>query len=127
MQQKPFFVIVAIVLVLFGLGFVFIPDQLATWYGVTAINDISRLMARLFGSTLIGLAIVYFTARDLGASSALTGLLWGGLVADVIELVLNIMAASSGLVNALGWVMAVIDILFIAGFAYLLFVKPAST
>ncbi len=127
MQQNPFFVIVAIVTVLFGLAFLFIPDQLASWYGTAAIDNLTRLDGRYLGSTLIGLAIIYFMARDQGASSALTGLLWGGLVANVIELVIVFVATTGSVLNALGWVNVVIHILLGAGFAYLLFVKPAST
>jgi len=124
MQQSPFFMIVAIVSLMFGVAFLLIPDQLATWYGA-AIDDNSRHLGRLFGSALVGLAIIYFMARDLDASPTLTGLLWAGLIVGVIELVLNIMATTSGLVNALGWVTVLIDVLLAVGFAYLLLVKPA--
>ena len=126
MSQSPFFIIVAIVSALFGLAFLFIPDQLAVWYGAT-VDDASRQMGRLFASALIAVTIIYFMARDLGASAALTGLLWGGLVFTVIDVVLDFMATTAGMVNALGWVTLVVHLLLAAGFAYLLFAKPAQT
>jgi hypothetical protein len=126
MQQSPFFIIVAIVNILFGLAFVIIPDQLASWYGIATVDDVTRLMGRYFGSATIGIAIIYVMARDLGASPALTGLLWAGLVSNVIELVLAFLATTGGVVGTLGWANVVISILLSAGFAYLLFAKPAQ-
>jgi uncharacterized membrane protein len=122
---SPFFVVAAIVTVLFGLAFLIIPDQIVGWYGV-AVDDASRLMGRFFGSALIALAIVIFMARDLGPSPTLTGILWAGLVADGIPALLNLWASATGLVNGLGWVTMVINILFAAGFGYFLFVAPAQ-
>ena len=50
MQQNPFFIVAAIVSVLFGLAFLFIPDAVAGWYGI-AVTDASRLMAQFCGSS----------------------------------------------------------------------------
>jgi hypothetical protein len=126
MQQSPFFVVVAVISALFGLGFLLIPDQLAILYGTTG-NDLASMMGRFFGSALIAVAIIVFMARDLGASPALTGVLWGGLVLSVIDALLTLWSTSTGLLNALGWVTVIVDVLLAAGFAYLLFVRPAST
>jgi hypothetical protein len=126
MQQSPFFVVVAVVSALFGLGFLLIPDQLASWYGATT-NDLASMMGRFFGSALIAVAIIVFMARDLGASPALTGVLWGGLVLSVIDALLTLWGTAAGVFDALGWVTVIIDVLLAAGFAYLLFVRPART
>lgn len=126
MQQSPFFVVVAIISAVFGLGFLLIPDQLAIWYGA-ASNDLTSMMGRFFGSALIAVAIIVFMARDLSASPALTGVLWGGLVLSVIDALLTLWSTGTGILNALGWVTLVIDVLLAAGFAYLLFVRPART
>ena len=65
-------------------------------------------------------------ARDLGASSALTGILWAGLVTNVIDVVLGLWSIFAGTVNGLGWVTVIICLLLALGFAYFLFVKPAQ-
>ena len=122
MTQSPFFIVVAIVTGLFGLGFLFMPDSVLTWYGATT-DDAGRLMSRVFGSAAIGLAVIYFMARDLGAGQALTGLLWAGLIISILDLILAVIATTGDVMNALGWGQALLHILLGAGFGYFAFVK----
>jgi len=124
MTQSPFFVAVAIITALFGLGFLLVPDAVLSLYGATT-DDVGRLTGRFFGSALIALAIIYFIARDLAGGAALTGLLWAGLTINVIDLVLVFMGTVGDLLNAVGWASAVLHILLGAGFAYLIFARPA--
>jgi hypothetical protein len=126
MTQSPFFVVVAIVTAVFGLGFLFAADAVFAWYGVADVTDATRLTGRYFGGALIGFAIIYTMARDLGAGSSLTGLLWSGLVFNVVGLVLAIMATTAGTINATGWVSVVIHIVLGLGFVYFLFLKPST-
>lgn len=126
MTRSPFFIVVAIVTGLFGLGFLFMPDSVLTWYGA-ATDDAGRLMSRVFGSAAIGLAVIYFMARDLSAGQALTGLLWAGLIVNVLDLILSVIATTGGIMNALGWGQALLHVLLGAGFAYFLFARPAQS
>jgi hypothetical protein len=125
MRQKPFFILVAIVSALFGLTYFFIPDALMASYGATT-NEIGRVQSRYFGLALTGLAIIYFMARDLAPSAALTGLLWGGLLINLIKLALVFDMTASGAINSLGWIAVVLHVLLGAGFAYLIVANPAS-
>jgi hypothetical protein len=125
MAQNPFFIVVAVISALFGLGFVFVPDAIFSAYGVAA-SDGARLAARFFGSALIGLAIVYAMARELKSSDALRGLLWGGLAINVIDLGLALAATTGSVMNAMGWASVALHAAMLAGFAYLIFGRPAA-
>jgi hypothetical protein len=125
MSQNGFFVIIAIILALFGLGYLLIPDTVLTWYGA-GTDHVGLLMARTCGASLIGLAVVYFMARDLTAGTALTGLLWAGLTANVLLVIVMVIATAGSVLNAVGWGQIVVNILLAAGFAYLLFAKPTQ-
>ena len=127
MTQSPFFIVVAIITVLFGLALLFIPDVLMSWYGATIEGEVGRLLGRVFGAAMIGLAIIYFMARDLAAGMPLTGLLWAGLVVNALHLILSVMATTGGTLSALGWGQALLHLVLGAGFAYLLFVKPTQS
>ncbi|MEX0851976.1 MAG: hypothetical protein WD036_01630 [Bauldia sp.] len=126
MTHSPFFIVVAILSALFGLGFLFMPDSVLSWYDA-ATDDVGRLLARLFGAALICLAVIYFMARDVAAGTVLAGLLWAGLIISVLDLVLTVTATTSGLLNGLGWGQSLLSIVLGAGFAYFLFGKPART
>ena len=52
MTIKTFFMILAVLAVVHGIGFVLVPDQVASAYGV-ATSASSRLMAQLFGGALL--------------------------------------------------------------------------
>ena len=125
MTQSPFFVAVAIITALFGLGFLLIPDGVLSLYGA-ATDEAGRLTGRFFGSALIGLAIIYFVAPDMAGGTVLTGLLWAGLIINALDLVLALIGTTGGVLNAVGWASVVLHILLGAGFAYLLFARPAA-
>ena len=52
MTIKTFFVIFAVLAVMHGIGFVIVPDQVASAYGL-AVSASSRLTAQLFGGALL--------------------------------------------------------------------------
>jgi hypothetical protein len=125
MAQNPFFIVVAIIAFLFGLGFLFFPDATFSMYGIAA-TDVGRLAGRFFGSSLIALGIIYYAARDLQEPDVLSGVLWAGLILNIADLVLASVATIGGIMNAMGWASVVLHIVLGAGFGYLIFGRPAE-
>src|SRR5438093_12977980 len=113
MKLNLWLMIAAVVALIFGLGFVLIPDQVLSWYGLTganALNDAGILMTRLFGATLIGFGALDWFAKDVEESGARRAIVIGGFVSTAIGFVVFLIAqlgTFGTLVNALGWVTVV--------------------
>jgi hypothetical protein len=101
MTVKLYFAIFAVLSLLFGIGFVLAPGQVLTNYGIENSPTVA-LMSRLFGGTLLAIAVILWSARDF-SETAIRPVLIGLCVADVVNLVVALMAISAGTTNALGW------------------------
>ena len=114
MTVKTYFAIFAVLSLLFGIGFVLAPGQVLSNYGIEV-----ALMARLFGGTLLAIAVIQWTARDF-PEAAVRPVLIGLCAADAINLVISIMATSAGTINALGWSTVLIYLCGAVGAGYFL-------
>jgi hypothetical protein len=77
-------------------------------------------MSRLFGGTLLAMAVILWSARDFHDEAALRAVLIGTGIADAVNLVVAIVATSSGTINALGWTTVLIYLCGAVGAAYFL-------
>jgi hypothetical protein len=113
----------AIVVVIFGIGFVVIPSVLAGIYGMS-FDPVSTLMARLFGGGFIFEAIVLWFARNTGRNDAAgKGILWGVVISNLIGFIVCLLATLAGTWNSLGWLSVALYLIFGLAFAYFLFIK----
>lgn len=119
MTIKTFFAIFAVLAVLFGIGFVLAPAQVLSNYGVESSPAIA-LMSRLFGGTLLAMAVILWCARDFREEAALRAVLIGFGVSDAINCIVAIVATSAGTMNALGWTTVLIYLGGAAGAGYFL-------
>ncbi|MGH6713181.1 MAG: hypothetical protein ACREEK_30020 [Bradyrhizobium sp.] len=119
MTIKTYFAIFAILSVLFGIGFVLAPGAVLSNYGVENSPAIA-LMSRLFGGTLLALAVIFWSAREFHNESALRAVLVGTAIADAVNFVVALVATSSGTINALGWTTVLIYLGGAVGAAYFL-------
>ena len=119
MTIKTFFAIFAVLSVLFGIGFVLAPGQVLSNYGVEN-SPAMALMSRLFGGTLLAMAVILWSARDFQDESAVRAVLIGLGVSGAVNLVVAILATSSGTINALGWTTVLIYLCGAIGAGYFL-------
>jgi len=126
MKLGNLFAVNAVIAGLFGLGFVFAPAQVLAQYGLTLDAGLS-VIAQLFGSALIGYAILTWSARSAGASDARRAIVLALFVSNAIGFVLALMAQLKGLVNSLGWSTVAIYLVLALGFAYFQFAKPTES
>ena len=125
MKLKTLLIINTVVATLFGLAFLIVPQQLMAQYGTT-LSEGGTVIARLFGASLLGFGIVSCMARDSGPSKALTAILMGFFVADLVGCVVAVFAQLTGTVNALGWSTVAIYALLAIGFGMFAFKKEAD-
>ncbi len=113
----------AIVVVIFGIGFVLIPETLAGIYGMT-FDPVATLMARLFGGGFILEAIVLWYARYTDRDdAACRGIMIGVVVSNLIGFIVCLLATLAGTWNAVGWLSVALYLIFGLAFAYFLFLK----
>jgi hypothetical protein len=125
MKLNIFIIIVEVVAGLFGLGFVFIPEQVLSFYGTAPVASTSY-MAQLLGAALLGFAIILWLCKDAEDSPLRQAILLGLFVAEGVGFVVVLMAQLGGGINALGWSTVAIYLLFALGFGYFRFIKPIA-
>jgi len=118
MTVKTFFMILAVLAVVHAIGFVLLPDQVASAYGV-ATSAATRLMAQLFGAALLAWGVIIWFARDF-SGEALRGVLIGTVIGGVVGLIVSAMGTLAGTMNAMGWVAVLIYLFSAVGCGYFL-------
>lgn len=121
MKLRTFLSITAVVAVIFGGMFLFLPNQSLEGFGMV-VTDGAISLARAVGILLIGLGLINWMARgEKFTSPALQGILWANLLIQVVSIILDYIDITSGVVNAGGWAGEAVHVVFAAGFAYFLF------
>lgn len=124
MKREFFFAVTGAIGVLFGLGFLLLPEMSLRTYGV-ATQPHNLMQARYFGSALLAVGLTTFLVRATQDAAAVRALLVGNLAGDCAGALVTLMAL--GLMNAMAWSSVVLYALFAAGNAYFLFAsKPES-
>lgn len=118
MTVRTYLAIFAVLSLLFGIGFVLAPGQVLANYGVADSAPVA-LMARLFGGTLLAIAVIQWSARDF-SEAVVRPLLIAFCIGDVVGLVVSIMATTAGTINAMGWSTVLIYLCGAAGAGYFL-------
>jgi hypothetical protein len=120
MKREMFFAISGIVGVIFGLGFLLVPDMSLRTYGVPT-EPHNLMQSRYFGSALLALGLVFFLGRETQDGRAVRAMLVAGLVGNAAGGVISASAAGS-LLNGMAWMSVAIYGAFTAAAAYYLFV-----
>ena len=124
MNLKTLFLINAVAALLFGLSFLIMPADTLGWYDVILVPKGGILVARLFGINMLGVAVLSWLARPLGASEALSAIVLSMIVIDGLGFITSLLAMFDGGINNLGWTTVLLYLLLFLGFAYFRFMKP---
>ncbi|QAY95053.1 hypothetical protein CWB41_04330 [Methylovirgula ligni] len=117
MNARTFFIVQAIVAIVFALGFLIIPRAVSHLYGVTA--DLAAILAfRYFGVALLGIGLIFWFAKDVKDAEARKAILGGAGIANQIGLVVSLWGTASGIMNGLGWTVVLLYALLAAGCFY---------
>lgn len=127
MKHKTLFLASSIVCLIYGLLWFVAPVFTHALFGREAgAYDIGSIMARYFGSALLGLTIAAFMARKAEPDSiAVRGLILGGFMLAVTSLFTALIDAFLGNPNNMVWISAAILAVFSIWFGMFVFKKSA--
>ena len=100
MNVKPAFIYGAISMVLYGIGLLFIPVMMFSWFGLTLPKDLA-FFAQIFASALIGYAVIFWMSQGNLPSKARRNIILGETVHSGIATIIWIIAIVMGIGNAL--------------------------
>lgn len=119
MNTRTVLTVAAVVALIFALGLILMPDFMGTLYGL-GTSPVQALIARLFGSALLGIGLMNWMARDLDYA-AVRPILLGNLAGDTVGFIVCLMGILGGVMNATGWLSVALYLILILGFGYLYF------
>jgi uncharacterized protein YjeT (DUF2065 family) len=119
MNVKNFLTLAGVVSLLYGLWFFLGPQQAANVYGYGAITtDLSNLVLRFFGITLIAAGVMCFVARSAERSPGRTGVLSFLAVSQLLFLYMDIRTMFAGDEGAMNYLDLVVNVVIGFGAVY---------
>ena len=117
--MNKLFKVALIVEAIFGMGFVIAPGAMLGPFGVT-LDAIATSFVRLFGSALISFSILLWFASRSYNSEFGKGVVYSMFVYFLVSTLLLVIAQLAGQMNALGWSVVSIHVVFLVWFGYFL-------
>ena len=114
---KRFFVVIALISVLNGIGLLLAPNAVLTTYGIESTPG-AALGFRLLGLTVIEFGLINWFVRYSHDWIALRGLLIGGTVGYILGLIVSAWATLTHIMNPGGWVLVVTYAVLLLGYLY---------
>src|SRR2546428_7406961 len=111
MQLTPLLSLYAVITAFFGLALLGFPSQLMGVYGAS-LDTLATILSRFIGGLFAGLAVMAWMARAAEAGKARNAMVLGLTVLNGFSAVVAVMAALSGVFNALAWGQAGVSGLF---------------
>ena len=125
--MKTLFIITFILALIFGLGFIFMPEFLLSMIGFSVDAD-GPLVARFFGILVFGISVLTFAARNSEYSIARQAIVLSLFVSYALMTVIHVLfffAFNKG--NMMLWSVIVIHALLSIAYGKFYFRKPAKT
>lgn len=126
MQLKTMIVILVVLSIVYGFLFLLVPAEMMSLYGLD-LHDGGQMMAHLFGSALLGLAVLNWLGRNVKQGEFRRALVASDFVFSLVGWFVIIEALIQGVGNALFWLSFSIYFFLTIGFGYFQFINTAST
>ena len=124
--MNTLFLVALIVEALFGLGFVLVPGPMLAPYAVT-LDEVGTVFARVLGAALLSFPILLWLARKSQSPEFRKAVIYSLFAYFLISTVVLVAAQLAGLINALGWIVVTIHVVFVLWFGYFLFSRVKAT
>ncbi len=124
MNFRNLMMFTAVATILFGAGFLLAPAQLGSLFAIST-TPTSIFALRLYATSLLGIGLLAWLVRPSQDRDLHRPVLLSFFVTDFGGFLVLLFAQLAGLMNALGWFVVVLLLLFSAAFAYLRFAGPA--
>ena len=125
MKLKFLMIINAILAIVYGIAFVLVPARVLSMYGL-AVNETTTYISQLSGASLLGYAVLTWSARNVPDSDARRAIVLAAFVSDAVAFVVALIGQLAGVANSLGWILVAICLLLALGFGYFQFIRPDS-
>lgn len=118
----------AVVLLLFGVGFVLMPGDSLDFYDVSLSND-GNFITKLLGTAFITIGLIAWAIRDMEFSDIRKNIGIGLIVGNGIGTILSLIDIfdDNTNANALEWLNVFLYGIFTVGYAYFTFVETGET
>jgi hypothetical protein len=128
MNYRLLFIINALVVLVFGVGYLVVPVVVLKQFGTETTVPV-QIVARFFGSALLGLGLVLWFAKDVTDETVQRNFGYALLGTSVVGLILAIYgsASSQAVIRTNAWIPILLYALFALGYGYLIFLKPRMT
>lgn len=123
MNYRIMFIINALVALVFGVGFLFVPSLALAQFDVDEYAS-TKLVSEFFGTAMLAIGLLLWFAKDVTDEGALRGMGIALLVGAVSGLIVAVLGTVSGTMRSNGWLAMVLYAVFGLGYAYLVFLKP---
>lgn len=126
MSYKVMFVLSALVALIFGLAFLFVPDIALTQFGTTDAVEATRWASRFFGFASFGLGLVLWFAKDVADEKIQKNFGVAMFVVSIVGFVLSIFGSMAGnaVIRVNAWAPIALFALSGLGYGFMLFLKP---
>jgi hypothetical protein len=118
------FLVAFIIEFVFGIGFLIAPGPMLDPFGVI-LSATATTFARLFGSSLISISIILWTARRSDETVLKRGVVYSLFVFYLATTIILLLTEFAGLMNALGWIVISIHLILLIWFGYFVIKKRA--
>jgi hypothetical protein len=125
-NPKPLLVIAAVLGLVLGLAFFLVPGRVVATFGTTA-DQAMQHMARNFGSAVLALGVMSWTARNAAASTARRAILLALLTYFSLGSISILLFQLTGIPNVLGWLGFAVHVPLALAFGYCLVAGRGST
>ena len=125
MRLRTLLLVAGLLALIFGAGFLFIPQTLLPLYGLQSDPD-TRIMSRFFGVALVNLGAALYLIRDVQEAPAQRALVVAGVIGSVAGLAVALAGQLGGVVNSMGWSTVVIYGALLLGYSSFLRSRPSS-
>src|SRR5262249_53386154 len=118
MKLSTYATILAIVGLAYAIALLLFPVLFIEKYGIT-LDPGSTVITRLFGSAMLGYAIVFWINRNVPASEkSWSGILWSSVLFNVANCIIVLMAVTKGVGNSMNWSTVVVATVFAVSSLY---------
>jgi hypothetical protein len=118
--MNTLFLVYLIFEAIFGIGFIFAPGLLLDPMGVS-LDETSTTFARLFGSALLSFPVLLFFARKSASAEFKSGVVYSIFLYLLASTIILLITQLKGLMNAMGWTIVILHLVFLLWFGYYLF------
>ncbi len=117
MKHKTLFLVDAVVLLLFGLGFLFLPAPLISFYGAK-LQPPGVAMGRFFGASMLALAWIVFRTKDVDQPGVIASIMQANILVWILAAGIALLGQIQNTFNLMGWSTIALGLFFSAWFVY---------